>query len=355
MPETLAVMSALFRRANRTYRKFAIIAGALICSFFYFSSTLPARNIRNGGLYQTSDSISRFPCRDLPGANDTVVIMKTGSTEIRDKLPVHLSTTMQCYRNYLIFSDVAEQFEGENIIDALDDVDSQLKEEHNDFELYRRLLRHGRSSLKPSELSGPISRSQGGGGKPTNDGWRLDKYKFLPMVRKTLEEYPDKKWYVFVETDTYVFWKTLLAYLAAVDWTRPYYLGAQINIGDITFAQGGSAYAVSRPALEMVVRHYVDNKRYWEDFTAGHWAGDCVLGKAFKDAGAPISYAWPIIQSDDIGEMNYKRTDNKNRLWCYPTVSYHHLAPSVIKDLWQFEQIWSSREGKVCLLSLMSC
>lgn len=25
-------------------------------------------------------------------------------------------------------------------------------------------------------------------------------------------------------------------------------------------------------------------------------------------------------------------------LWCYPTVSYHHLSPSVVEDLWNFEQ-----------------
>ena len=34
------------------------------------------------------------------------------------------------------------------------------------------------------------------------------------MIRQTLEKYPDKKWYIFVESDTYIFWSTLLSYLA---------------------------------------------------------------------------------------------------------------------------------------------
>ena len=34
-----------------------------------------------------------LPCYNLPGAEDTVVIIKTGSTEFTDKLPRHLNTT----------------------------------------------------------------------------------------------------------------------------------------------------------------------------------------------------------------------------------------------------------------------
>jgi hypothetical protein len=273
--------------------------------------------------------------------------MKTGSTEIQDKLPIHFSTTFNCYPNYLIFSDLNERFENEQVIDALEDVDAVFKETHDDFELYRRLRQYGRKSLKPSELSGPLSRPQGASGKPQNTGWKLDKWKFLPMMRRTLQERPDMARYVFVETDTYIFWKTLLEYLAALDSTKPYYMGGQINIGDTTFGQGGSAYVVSRPALGMVVQHYIDHKREWEDFTNNHWAGDCVLGKAYKDAGVPLTHAWPILQGDDIGDMNYGRTDNDHVLWCHPTVSYHHVAPSVIKDLWEFEMKWLRTEGMV--------
>ena len=340
------MMPGLLARANR---QFVLAAAGFVGTMFYLTSGRPPHLGTDDVRYKQNvdPSIARPSCRDLPGANETLVVMKTGSTEIRHKLPVHLSTTLRCYSDYLIFSDVVEHFEGETTIDALEDVDPSLKETHEDFELYRRLKQHGRSALEPRELSGPVSRPQGSGGKPTNAGWRLDKWKFLPMMRRTLEEYPEKKWYVFVETDTFIFWRTTLAYLSALDWTRPYYMGGQINIGDVEFAHGGSGYAVSRPALELVVKHYVENKRDWEEFTRNHWAGDCVLGKAFKDAGAPLTRAWPIWQGDDIGNMNYGRTDNSHRLWCHPTVSYHHLAPDVVKDLWDFEQGWALNGGEV--------
>lgn len=160
-------------------------------------------------------------------------------------------------------------------------------------------------------------------------------------------DYPDYKWYLFTETDTYVFWATLLQYLGALDHTQPYYLGAQINIGPITFGHGGASFAVSNEALRRVTGHYLSHKKEWEDFTDGHWAGDCVLGKAFKDADAPLTLAWPLFQSDDSGVVPYARADNGHRLWCMPTVSYHHLSPDMIYDMWTFKQQWLAQQDMV--------
>jgi hypothetical protein len=289
----------------------------------------------------TASSTDPLPCRQLPGAEDVLVVLKTGATEFEDKLPIHLNTTLRCYPNYLIFSDYAETYEGIQILDALEFVSDELKESHLDFGLYRRLRKAGgRSAIKPSERSGPLSRPPGPEGKKDNPGWKLDKWKFLPMVNRTLHEYPDMKWYVFIETDTYILWQTLLNYLKVLDWTKPYYVGGQIWIGDILFAHGGAGFVVSRPVLKQVVSMFVADQIRWEDFTDSHWAGDCVLGKAFKDAQAPITPAWPIWQGDDIGYMNYARDDNAHRLWCRPSVSYHHLSPAAIEDMWLFEQKW---------------
>lgn len=284
-------------------------------------------------------------CKRLPGSDETVVVLKTGSTELGDKLPVHLRTTLRCYPNYLIFSDFAERFQEENILDALDEVDPMIKETHADFALYRQLQESGRASLDPAQLSGPTSLPQDStSGKPTNPGWKLDKWKFLPMIRKTLQEYPDKQWYIFVETDTYVFWSTLLAYLAALDPSRPFYMGSQMQIGEVLFAHGGSGFVVSRPALELAVAQYADSQTEWEAFTAEHWAGDCVLGKVLKQSGTSVTWAWPIWQGANLGQLDYDLVDYGRSVWCSPTVSYHHLSPSAIEDLWTFEQDWISRQ-----------
>jgi hypothetical protein len=124
--------------------------------------------------------------------------------------------------------------------------------------------------------------------------------------------------------------------------------GGQTLIGDVEFAHGGTEFLVSRRAFKMVVAEYVGNKSEWEAFTSGHWAGDCVLGKTFRDAGAPLAAAWPIWQGDEVGDMNYDRVDGgERRQWCGPTVSYHHLGTAAIGDLWEFEQRSISEAGKV--------
>jgi hypothetical protein len=334
---------------TRAYRKFVAVAFACV-------AILLLLNVQFGGSLNLFDSIlpestttnnkpDRLSCSTLPLADDTLVVMKTGSTELQDKLPIHLNTTLRCYPNYIIYSDVAEMFQDHHILDSLEGVTSEIKANHADFALYRRLQQQsGRAALQESELSGPDSIIPGASGKSENPGWKLDKWKFLPMMRKTLEDHPERHWYVFVETDTFIFWETLLAYLAVLDWTQPYYVGGQTWIGDVEFAHGGSGYLVSRPALERVVKQYVDNQRDWEKFTDDHWAGDCVLGKAFRDAGIPLTTAWPIWQGDTIGNMNY---GHSQRLWCQPTVSYHHLDAPAIEDLWNYGQSWASSRSSV--------
>jgi hypothetical protein len=109
--------------------------------------------------------------RSLPGANDTLVVMRTGSTELQDKLPIHLATTLLRYPDSIIFSDYEEDFENNHIIDALESVNPYLKETSPDFELWRRLKQDGRAILRVEELSGKSIWVDQGTGKAKNPGW----------------------------------------------------------------------------------------------------------------------------------------------------------------------------------------
>jgi hypothetical protein len=44
------------------------------------------------------------------------------------------------------------------------------------------------------------------------------------MVEETFEGQPDPKWYVFIETDSYVFWSNMIAFLSRFDSSKPLYL-----------------------------------------------------------------------------------------------------------------------------------
>ena len=86
-----------------------------------------------------------------------------------------------------------------------------------------------------------------------------------------------------------------------------------------------------------------------EEITENHWAGDCVLGKTFADAGVPLTYAWPSFQSDYPGLVEYTRSDArpdgaKLRVWCTTPVSYHHMSGAQVEEMWNYEQNWMARQ-----------
>ena len=47
-------------------------------------------------------------CRSLPGSEDTLVIMKTGVTELEDRMPPHFENDLKCPPTTLVFSDHKE-------------------------------------------------------------------------------------------------------------------------------------------------------------------------------------------------------------------------------------------------------
>ena len=283
-----------------------------------------------------------LPCQSLTGgAEDVLVVMRTGATELADKLPVHFDTTFKCYKNLLIFSDYAEVYRGHEIHDVLVDVAEDIKKTHEDFTHYQHVLRVGREHLSTSELSGNVSWESGPVGKTDNAGWRLDKWKFLPMMNATVNMHPDMKWYVFVEPDTYLVWSNLLKWLSGLDSTKPYYFGSEVMIGDDIFAHGGSAFVLSKPAIELGAARYREHSRDLWDFTANHWAGDCVLGRVLHDAGVELTWSWPMFQGGNPALMQWEETKGADRsLWCSPALSYHHLSPQEKRRLFEFEQDW---------------
>jgi hypothetical protein len=297
-------------------------------------------------------------CQSLEGANETLVIMRTGSTELEAKLSVHLDTVLRCFPNKLVFSDAAEDYNGHTVLDALESVSEAVKENHQDFELYRR-LRDGRQTLASDELHGLPNETfqESWTGHTENPGWKLDKWKFLPMVNRTFAEYPESagiKWYVFMEADSYIVWPTLLDYLATLDHTKPYYSGSVAYIENVAFAHGGSTFVVSPPSMRSVTEYYSSHKEEVEKHTDGHWTGDCVLGKYFAESGTSLTSARPAIQGDYPGIVPYMGSDDRPgppiepTLWCTPAVSYHHVDPLTIRNLWAFEQ------GQIALLSDVS-
>jgi len=167
--------------------------------------------------------------------------------------------------------------------------------------------------------------------------------------------YPNQKWYVFMETDTYLFWSTTIKYLSALDSTKPVCIGHRSTVkSDYPFAHGGSGYMFSNSGLRMVVDYYRSHRREMDEFVAAEWAGDIALGMVLETVGLPITPAWPIYQPHHFGILDFSLVYQEKRFWCYPSGSFHHMTPETVRDMWEFEQEWIAWANPVCTAKVYS-
>lgn len=292
-------------------------------------------------------------CPQSDIADDVLVVLRTGATESRQKVPVHFATTLRCVPHFVIFSDLDEEIEGHAVQDVLGGVTEQRKKEHEDFKLYLQLQKQGRKGLEDHEALTVQSGSWKGDYLNTaNDGWKLDKWKFLPMIDEAFRKMPNAKWFVFVETDTYLGWHNLLEYLSNFDASKPYYIGKHLYINNIEFGYGGAGFVLSNPAMRKVTEQRSVRIRDYEDFTATHWVGDCALGKVLEDVKVPLHRAFPHFQGDSPATLDPAVTKIDRDAWCFPVITYHHVSPTEIEELWRFEQEWFR---KVCHRGTTPC
>lgn len=290
-------------------------------------------------------------CSQSEVADDVLVVLRTGATESREKVPVHFKTTLRCVPHFVVFSDLDEEIDGHAVHDVLGGVSDSTRDEHDDFKLYHRLQKSGHAAAGGQQVMTALSGSHKGDYLNTqNEGWRLDKWKFLPMIDQAYQHMPTAKWYVFIEADTYLGWNNLLEYLNNFDANKPYYIGKHLYINDIEFGYGGAGFVLSNPAMRKVSEHRSTRIRDYEDFTATHWVGDCALGKVLEDVKVPLHRAYPHFQGDSPATLDPATTKIDRDAWCFPAVTYHHVSPSEIEELWRFEQDWFKRVSSVRLM-----
>ncbi|KAI1427913.1 hypothetical protein F5Y12DRAFT_711545 [Xylaria sp. FL1777] len=336
----------------RNRRQLAAYVGVLILLVGAFHLLYESRRVSFSADYpviapsSVDENGHHDPCASLGGLEDVFVIVRTGSNEVDEKLPPLINTTLPCFRHYGIWSDLEEDFAGLHIADALDEIDSGLLEHHPDFAYYRFLQEQGKGAVSSDEVVSWANAPNTGLGRDT-PAWKLDKWKFLPVARKAYRQNPTRKWYIFIEGDTYIFWTSLLAWLSHIDASRPLYIGRQMNIGSAVFAYGGAGIIVSNPAMEKLIERHAEDRKAYNELTINEWAGDFILSKVMSDAGVKLSPVWPTLEGDMPALMDMKSVTLRGiHLWCYNAATYHHMSPDDIYSYYAFEQRWISTKTK---------
>lgn len=285
-------------------------------------------------------------CPSLPGMEDVLVVIKTGITEAQDKVPVHLRTTLRCVPEKIIVSDFEEDIAGVRTYDVFRNVSETLKKSNNDFALYNRAREGGRSALTPQDN---LKVTNGPSGMMANPGWKLDKWKFLPMIQTARHVKPDAKWFVFLEADTYPIWSNLLGWLSHFDPVDRLYLGNQMQIGPNLFAHGGSGFVLSHAAIHAVADFHTRHVDEWNKITDREWAGDCVLGMALAAAGIPLTWSWPHVTTQSVWEQDMLHEAFAKQPSCYAPFTFHHMTPTDVDRFYGFEQHWFARVSSLFL------
>jgi len=176
----------------------------------------------------------------------------------------------------------------------------------------------------------------------------LAKYMNLAMKRKiwTMQRGISdghtawKKWFVFIDTDTFVEWDNLLGLLEHLDPAKQIYIGSPVWLPGLEFAHGGSAYVLSYGALEGLNHpgsHDQDGPLYSQFGVnvTSLCCGDEALAMALKTIGVSLKGYWPMFNGELPATVPFGRD-----LWCEPVISLHHISGEDMQSLWQWVEDW---------------
>jgi hypothetical protein len=204
-------------------------------------------NISHSDETNTEDICDYFPSHLLSCIQ---VVLKIGSSEPRDRLDTYIATVTRCISNLIIVSDRESKFKGHHIHDVLATYPPSFWVNVSDYEAYEAL--------------------QFNNGKAVDGikGWNLDRFKFLPMLEHAYRINPTAEWFIFLETDTYIFWDNIYQLLDHYHSEAPLYFGSPAperadGNRQTFFAYRGSGFILSMSAIKkLLIRKFSSYGQY---------------------------------------------------------------------------------------------
>jgi hypothetical protein len=276
----------------------------------------------------SSSSVDPDYCANFPTSqlDNIQVVLKTGAGD-KQKSRAHLSTVTSCISNILIVSDHDEKIGDHPVVDVLAELPASYAVNNTDFQAYAD---HKKAHAEGDTVDYAVS------------GWKLDRFKYLPMVDKAYELNPTAKWYVFLETNTYFFWDTLFRLLDQLKSTDLHYMGApgpvsKSNDRDYIFGQAG--FVLSQGLMKKLLPPKASGgfdklSHRYEENVKNDCCGDAVLAYAILNTtDTRLESLHPTFSGEDLREIKVDR-----ERWCVPLLSLHKIAPEQMEKLWKWER-----------------
>lgn len=154
---------------------------------------------------------------------------------------------------------------------------------------------------------------------------------------------PLTKWFVFIDTDTFIEWENILTLLNHLDHAKKMYIGSPVWLPKLQFAHGGSAYVLSYGAMKALNTPETGEKEQllYSQFgfnTTALCCGDEALAWVLKSKGVSLKGYWPMFNGEVPTAVSFG-----GDLWCEPVISLHHLSGEGMQDLWQWIEEWKRK------------
>lgn len=293
--------------------------------------------------YETPESSSRvLPdfCDDFD-VSKIAFSIKTGATEPRNKIPTQLMTFFRCVPDVMIFSDLDQTLGSLQYHDVLTGFTKESTKYNPDFRLYwqqREYAEQGRETelLELSKIPIPYKDWRTAG---KSAAWGLDKYKFLPMIKRAWDLQPERDWYVFIEADTYVSVSNLLRFLETQDPGQKRYYGNPVRMWEheepLMFGHGGSGFILSGATVRAFDAAYSSiATKFTAERVSKWWYGDFVVADALdEELKIRVTDAKPMINSDEPALLPFDAG-----VWCKPVVTLHHMDARGFDSMYKFQK-----------------
>jgi len=173
-------------------------------------------------------------------------------------------------------------------------------------------------------------------------GWQLDVYKNIPAFKLLYDTYPNAKWYMMVDDDTYVFLSNLKKRLSYYNPDDKLYLGASWPIPTgcfpswsmARFAHGGAGIILSRGAMLAFIEKYDYCVKSFDDC----YAGDVRLALCLNTVGIRINR----LNHTNISWRGHSdQAPNLEYSWLEPCdlpLTFHHLYSKQQKLLFEIQR-----------------
>ena len=260
--------------------------------------------------------------RMAEAAKDIMIVVDAPSSLLYSHMSSRLQTSLRC-APVTVFSTVAAQLGAHKVHDVLYDIAKETRGNYSQFEFYDR-QRNAQSIF--ADLSSMTDSSAS----------ELYRWTVIPSLVKAYEMDPSKKFFFLMTPTTYVSINNLIAWASTLDPASLVYAGAQRIVDDIDCAEIQPGVLLSQASVAALAKSYRERKSVWEYVAGKHSSADPVLGLAMKEAHIPFSHAFPIMQTEDIVNIGWRK-----ELWCKSPVSWGTMTPSMMEQIWSFERNWT--------------